>query len=480
MAYTFDDPEAAERHTTQYFEMFGNRGIYHNGWTAVTKHRTPWLMGAIELPAFDDDNWELYNTNEDWTQAHDLSAEYPEKLHELQRLWLIEAVKYNVLPIDDRTAERFNSELAGRPDLMAGRSSMRLDGYSQRISENAAPNTKNKSFSVTAELVVPEGGAEGVIATQGGAFGGWGLYAKEGKLKYCYNFIGLDHAYVEAEQPLEPGEHQVRIEFRYDGGGIGKGADLVLFVEGEEVGQGRTERSIPYLISLDETLDVGMDAGTPVTDDYPARGNEFNGKIKWVQIDLEPDDHSHMIDIEHMAHVRLSQAVGLQVRTAGPQRTAGTSIEKEMALQTENVPTGLTKYVPIAGWLSRYQPAWLRFDLVAGLTAAAVVIPQAMAYAAIAGLPVQVGLYTALVPMLIYVLLGTSRPLSVSSTSTISMLTATELARVAQSGDPADYLVAASTLALLVGVFLLLAGLLRLGFLANFVSRRCRPASRPA
>ena len=141
-----------------------------------------------------------------------------------------------------------------------------------------------------------------------------------------------------------------------------------------------------------------------------------------------------------------------------------------MALQTENVPTGLTKYVPIAGWLPRYQPAWLRFDLVAGLTAAAVVIPQAMAYAAIAGLPVQVGLYTALVPMLIYVLLGTSRPLSVSSTSTISMLTATELARVAQGGDPADYLVAASTLALLVGVFLLLAGLLRLGFLANFVS----------
>ena len=304
-AYTFDDPDAEDRHTTQYFEMFGNRGIYHNGWTAVTKHRTPWLLGAIELPAFDDDNWELYNTTEDWTQANDLSAEYPEKLHELQRLWLIEAVKYNVLPIDDRTAERFNSELAGRPDLMAGRSSMRLDGHTRRLQENAAPNTKNKSFAVTAELVVPEGGAEGVIATQGGAFGGWGLYAKEGKLKYCYNFIGLDRAYVEAEQPLEPGERQVRIEFRYDGGGAGKGADLVLFIEGEEVGQGRTERSIPYLISLDETLDVGTDAGTPVTDDYPARGNEFNGKIKWVQIDLEPDDHSHMIDTDHMAHVRL-------------------------------------------------------------------------------------------------------------------------------------------------------------------------------
>jgi arylsulfatase len=304
-AYTFDDPEAADRHTTQYFEMFGNRGIYHNGWTAVTKHRTPWLLGAIELPAFDADNWELYNTNEDWTQANDLAAEYPEKLHELQRLWLIEAVKYNVLPIDDRTAERFNPELAGRPDLMAGRSSMRLDGYAKRVSENAAPNTKNKSFSVTAELVVPKDGAKGVIATQGGAFGGWSLYAQEGVLKYCYNFIGLEHATVEAEQPLQPGERQVRIEFQYDGGGTGKGADLVLFVEGEKVGEGRTERSIPYLISLDETLDVGTDAGTPVTDDYPARGNEFNGKINWVQIDLGPDDHSHMIDTDHMTHVRL-------------------------------------------------------------------------------------------------------------------------------------------------------------------------------
>jgi arylsulfatase A-like enzyme len=304
-AYTFDAPDADDRHTTQYFEMFGNRGIYHNGWTAVTKHRTPWLLGAIELPAFDDDNWELYNTKEDWSQANDLSEGNPEKMHELQRLWLIEAVKYQVLPMDDRTAERFNSELAGRPDLMAGRSFMRLDGHAKRVSENAAPNTKNKSFSVTAELVVPEGVAEGVIVTQGGAFGGWGLYAKEGVLKYCYNFIGLEHAYVEAEQPLKPGERQVRIEFKYDGGGIGKGADLLLFVGGEKVGEGRTERSIPYLISLDETLDVGTDAGTPVTDDYPARGNEFNGKIKWVQIDLGPDDHSHMIDLEHMAHVRL-------------------------------------------------------------------------------------------------------------------------------------------------------------------------------
>ena len=304
-AYSFDDAEADDRHTTQYFEMFGNRGIYHNGWTAVTKHRTPWLLGAIELPDFDDDNWELYDTTVDWSQSNDLSAEHPDKLHELQRLWLIEAVKFNVLPIDDRTAERFNAELAGRPDLMAGRTSIRFDGSTRRVSENAAPNTKNKSYSVTTEVTVPDGGADGVIATQGGAFGGWSLYAKDGRLKYCYNFIGLDFAYAEAPEPLAPGTHQIRVEFRYDGGGAGKGADLGLIVDGVEVGSGRTERSIPYIISLDETLDVGTDAGTPVTDDYPARGNEFNGKIAWVQVDLEPDDHTHMIDTEHMAHVRM-------------------------------------------------------------------------------------------------------------------------------------------------------------------------------
>ncbi len=304
-AYSFDDAEADDRHTTQYFEMFGNRGIYHNGWTAVTKHRTPWLLGAIELPDFDDDNWELYDTTVDWSQSNDLSADNPDKLHELQRLWLIEAVKYNVLPIDDRTAERFNAELAGRPDLMAGRSSIRFDGSTRRVSENAAPNTKNKSYSVTTEVTVPDGGADGVIATQGGAFGGWSLYAKDGRLKYCYNFIGLDFAYVEAPEPLAPGTHQIRVEFRYDGGGAGKGGDLGLIVDGAEVGSGRTERSIPYIISLDETLDVGTDAGTPVTDDYPARGNQFNGKISWVQVDLEPDDHTHMIDTEHMAHVRM-------------------------------------------------------------------------------------------------------------------------------------------------------------------------------
>jgi arylsulfatase len=305
--HTFDDAAAEERHTTQYFEMFGNRGIYHNGWTAVTKHRTPWLLGAIELPAFDDDNWELYNTNEDWSQVHDLAAENPQMLYELQRLWLIEAVKYQVLPMDDRTAERFNPEIAGRPDLMGDRTSMRLDAKMGRLNEAASPNVKNKSHSVTAEIVVPEGGAEGAIAVQGGRFGGWSFYMKEGKLKYCYNFIALEHSFVESAEAVAAGERQVRIEFKYDGGGVGKGADLTLYVDGMEVGSGRTEHSIPYLTSLDETLDIGVDDASPVTEDYSTKNARFTGKINWVQINLGLDDHSHMIDTDHMIHVRMAK-----------------------------------------------------------------------------------------------------------------------------------------------------------------------------
>ena len=305
-AYTFDDAEAADRHTTQYFEMFGNRGIYHNGWTAVTKHRTPWLMGAVELPAFDDDVWELYSP-EDWSQSRDLSKENPEMLHELQRLWLIEAVKNNVLPLDDRTGERFNAELAGRPDIMGTRTSIRLDSDTHRLLENATLNTKNKSHTITAEVTIPDDGAEGVIVVQGGAYGGWSLYTKAGKLKYCYNLVGLKYNYVESAAKLPTGEHQVRLEFKYDGGGPGRGANLELYVDGEQVGRGRIERSTPYLFSLDESMDVGEDLGTLVTDDYTAQHNQFKGKIDWVQIDLGVDDHSHMLDTEHMMHVRLTK-----------------------------------------------------------------------------------------------------------------------------------------------------------------------------
>ncbi|MGZ5365397.1 MAG: sulfatase-like hydrolase/transferase, partial [Mycobacterium sp.] len=222
MLYSFNDVDAPERHETQYFEMFCNRGIYHKGWSAVTKHRTPWAMGGAVMPAFDDDVWELYDGNSDWTQANDLSKENPEKLHELQRLWLIEAVKYNVLPLDDRQIERINPTTAGRPSLIKGNSQLLFPGMG-RLSENSVVDIKNKSFAVTSEVDVPADGAQGVIIAQGGQFGGWSLYAKDGRAKFHYNVLGIKFFDIEATEPVPAGTTQVRMEFEYDGGGMGKG-----------------------------------------------------------------------------------------------------------------------------------------------------------------------------------------------------------------------------------------------------------------
>src|SRR3954469_4234915 len=236
MAYAFDQADAPEARQTQYFEMFCNRGIYHQGWTAVTRHSNPWTFNA-QLPALDDDVWELYDTNTDWTQAHDLAAEHPEKLEQLQRLWLIEAVRYGVLPLDDRRIERFNSDLAGRPVLVKGDSQI-LYGGMGRLSENSVINLKNKSHSVTAEVVIPEGEAQGVIVAQGGAFAGWSLFLEAGKPTYCHNLAGLARFHVEADSAVPAGEHQVRMEFAYDGGGLAKGGAVTLFVDGNQVGEG--------------------------------------------------------------------------------------------------------------------------------------------------------------------------------------------------------------------------------------------------
>ena len=186
MLYSFNDAKAAERHETQYFEMFGNRGIYHKGWTAVTQARDTLGADGRKTVALDDDVWELYDTSKDWSQANDLSKKMPEKLHELQRLWLIEATRYNVLPIDDRVVEKMNPDTAGRPVLVKGKTQLLFGGMG-RLSENCVLNIKNKSHSVTAEIEVPQSGAEGVIIAQGANIGGWSLYAKNGKLKYCYN-----------------------------------------------------------------------------------------------------------------------------------------------------------------------------------------------------------------------------------------------------------------------------------------------------
>jgi hypothetical protein len=307
MAYSFDDSDAAERHETQYFEMAGNRGIYHQGWTAVTRHSTPWMMRA-ELPAFDDDVWELYDTNTDWTQAHDLAKDNQQKLAELQRLFLLEASKYNVFPLDDRRVERFNADLAGRPQLIKGNCQLLFGGMG-RLSGNSVVVIKNKSHSITAQIVVPDGGANGVMISQGGAFGGWCLYASEGRPAYCYNLFGLQRFKVYGEEPIPAGEHQVRAEFAYDGGGLAKGGTVTLYVDGAKVGEGRVAATQAMLFSADETTDVGSDTATPVSDDYGPKTSRFSGRVRWVQIDLDEDaqDADHLISPEERLRIAMAR-----------------------------------------------------------------------------------------------------------------------------------------------------------------------------
>jgi len=304
MLYSFDDAKAPERHETQYFEMFCNRGIYHRGWSAVTRHSVPWVMEP--LPPFDGDTWELYDGASDWSQSRDLAKEMPAKLEELKRLWIIEATKFNVLPLDDRRVERFNPDMAGRPQLIRGNSQLLFDGMG-RLSENSVLTMKNKSFSITAELDIPAGGGEGVIIAQGGAFGGQALYMKGGKAKYAYNYFGLEVPTTEATQPLAAGRHQIRMEFRYDGGGLGKGGTVSLFYDGKKAGEGRIERSVPMAFSADETTDIGRDSGTPVSPDYTRHASAFNGTVKWVQIDLDKDDHDHLISPEERLNLAMSR-----------------------------------------------------------------------------------------------------------------------------------------------------------------------------
>jgi arylsulfatase len=307
MAYSFDDAGAAERHTTQYFEMFCNRGIYHEGWTAVTKHSTPWLMLGQEKPALDDDVWELYDTTTDWTQAKDLSRDNPEKLAELQRLFLIEATKYNVLPLDDRGIERALAEVAGRPTLVQGDRQL-LYGGMGRLSENSVVSIKNKSHAVTAEVVISEGGAEGVIIAQGGSIGGWSLYLKDGKPRYCYNLLGIQRFYVDSDAEVPPGTHQVRMEFDYAGPGLGKGGTVTLYLDGVEIGQGEITGTAPMIFSADDTCDIGVENGAVVADDYPVP-NAFTGEINWVEIDvgMAAADADHQIDPDELVRVAMAR-----------------------------------------------------------------------------------------------------------------------------------------------------------------------------
>ncbi len=306
MGYSFDDADAPERHDVQYFEMHGNRGLYYKGWSAITKHRTPWLTGRIETIPFDRDKWELYDGAKDWTQARDLAQEMPEKLRELHIMFAIEAVKYNVFPLDDRLMERLDPAVSGCPWLVKGHSQLLFGGMG-RLSEHSVLPMKNVSFSITAQLTVTDRPAQGVIIAQGGRFGGWSLYAKSGKASFAYNYLGLNIYRTEAQQALPPGRHQVRAEFAYDGGGLGKGGNVTLYYDGQEVGRGRVEHTQPLAFSAEETTDVGYESGSLVTPDYPAHDGHFTGKIDWVQIDVGKDNFSHLITPEERLHVAMTR-----------------------------------------------------------------------------------------------------------------------------------------------------------------------------
>jgi len=284
LAYTFADAKAPNRHTTQYFEIFGNRAIYHDGWLAGTVHRAAWEF-KVRRP-LEEDIWELYDTQSDFSLSNDLAAKNPERLKEMQALFLKEAVKYSVLPLDDRLTERFVAALVGRPDLMAGRTSLTVYDGMTGMTENVFLNLKNHSHVITADVEIPKNGATGVLLTQGGRFGGWSLYLKDGKPTYTYNWLGLQRYAVAATQALPPGKATIRFEFAYDGGGLGKGGKGTLFVNGKQVATGRIERTQCCVFSADEGADVGIDEGTPVTEAYKVPF-KFTGKIARVTVELK-------------------------------------------------------------------------------------------------------------------------------------------------------------------------------------------------
>ena len=284
LAYTFADSKAPSRHTTQYFEIFGNRAIYQDGWLAGTAHRAAWEFKP--RTTLENDKWELYDTRSDFSLANDLGAKNPEKLKELQDVFLKEAVKYSVLPLDDRTLERLNAAMVGRPDLMAGRTSLTVHEGMIGMSENVFINAKNRSHTITAEVEIPKTGANGVILAQAGRFGGWSLYVKDGKPTYTYNWLGLQQYSVAAKEALPPGKATIRFEFAYDGDGVGKGGMGALFVNGKNVATGRIERTQCCAYSADEGADVGADEGTPVTEAYKVPF-KFTGKVASVTIELK-------------------------------------------------------------------------------------------------------------------------------------------------------------------------------------------------
>ena len=283
MLYTVDDAGAPDRHTTQYFEMFGNRAIYHDGWVAATRHSIPWLN--VPLPALKDDVWELYHVAEDFSEANDLAAENPAKLKELQDLFMREAERNHVLPIDDRRVERFNPAIAGRPDILGGRKTLTVYEGMTGMMENAFINVKGVRHRITAEVVLPDARTGGVIIAQAGYFGGWVLYMKDGRVHYEYNFFGLEHTNVASKAALGPGKHTIDYEFIPDEAKPGAGGKATLSVDGQQVAEGHIPRTEPFIFSADEGTDVGLDGETNVSSDYRQGDNAFTGRILKVTVE---------------------------------------------------------------------------------------------------------------------------------------------------------------------------------------------------
>lgn len=287
MVYTFDDAAAKSRRNLQYFEMIGNRAIYHEGWLAgTTPNSLPWTGPLRPLDIIDGYKWELYHVEEDFSQARDLAATYPDKLKEMQELFYGQARLYNVLPLDDRKARL---DVSHRPSLTADRNTFTYYNGMKRIPEGTAPDMKNRSFSIIANVEIPPTGGEGVIVTQGGRFGGWGLFMYQGKLVYHYNLAGIKRDEVVTAEKLTPGHHRVMLEFSYEGAGLGKGGMAKLSVDGVAAAQGRIRQTLFSRISLDETLDIGQDTGTPISEAYQVPF-AFNGGLKMVTIELKPFD----------------------------------------------------------------------------------------------------------------------------------------------------------------------------------------------
>jgi arylsulfatase len=284
MLYAADNAKAADQRTTQYFEMFGNRAIYHEGWVAATRHSIPWLN--VPLPPVKDDVWELYNVDEDFSQANDLAAKNPAKLKELRAVFDKEAVRNHVFPIDDRRVERFNPAIAGRPDIMGGRKTLTVYPGMKGMTENAFINIKSVAHTVSAEVEVPDDKTHGVIIAQAGYFGGWTLYMKDGKPHHEYNWLALERTNIGGDAPLAPGKHTITYEFIPDAKKPGTGGKSILSVDGKKVAEGQIPKTQAFVFSGDEGADVGIDGETNVSPDYkPGPPSEFTGKIVKVTVE---------------------------------------------------------------------------------------------------------------------------------------------------------------------------------------------------